>query len=325
MDEFGDGPFLVVGSDGLVGRHLVAELKRRGATVAGVGHLDGTPGSLLGLSETTCRTRPELAFYTPGDRYGIEWHRQAPGALGSQSLVAFCHFLEAARQAGVRKVVNVLSHCVYPGGAAVPYREEDVWKGLPAPPLVPYGLGRRLSLAQAAAYRARYGLRTISVILAGVYGPHDNFDPSSAQVMAAMIRRLVGAAERRVPRVVCWGTGLPTREFLHARDAAQGILEAAVRYDADEPLNIGTENEVPIRHVARVVAQAAGYRGEIDWDPSKPDGRPRVRLDTSRMRAVLPPWQMLSLEEGVTRTVEWFRAVRGWKRLDVPGSPSLSA
>jgi GDP-L-fucose synthase len=226
--------------------------------------------------------------------------------------------MEAARRARVGKVVNVLSHCVYPGRAPVPYRETDVWKGLPEPPLAPYGVGRRLSLVHAAACRAQYGLRTVSLILASVYGPHDNFDPLSAQVMAAMIRRFVTAADRGEPRVVCWGTGRATRELLHVRDAARGILEAAVHYDAEEPLNIGNGREAAIGELSRLVARAAGYQGEIGWDTSKPDGRPRVSLDTRRMRALLPSWKMMDLEEGVAHTVQWFRAATGTETGQAP-------
>jgi GDP-L-fucose synthase len=298
---------LVTGANDLIGMHVMTTLRRLGARVLGVADLHSDLGSLSYLENEILRIRPDLVFYIPSERLGIAVHRQSPGTVYYDSVIVFAHLMDAARQAGVRKVVNVMSNCVYPERAPIPHREEHVWDGLPEATLIPHGMGRRMSLVHAAAYRSQYGLSTISLVLASVYGPHDNFDPGSAQVMAAMIRRFVDAADRGLPEVVCWGSGNATREFIHARDAVRGILEAALHYDQDEPLNIGSQEEVSIRRLTEVIAAAADYRGRIVWDASKPEGRPRVCLDSSRMRGLLPRWKLLSLEQGVADTVSWFR------------------
>jgi GDP-L-fucose synthase len=299
---------LVTGANDLIGMHVMTTLRRLGAKVAGVADLHSDLGSLQYLENEILQTRPELVFFVPSERYGIAVHKQAPGTVYYESVIVFAHLMDAARQAGVRKVINVMSNCVYPERAPIPHKEAHVWDGLPEQTLIPHGMGRRMSLVHSAAYRSQYGLSTISLVMASVYGPHDNFDPVSAQVLAAMIRRFVDAADRDLPEVVCWGSGNATREFIHVRDAVRGILEAAVYYDGDEPLNIGSQDEVTIRRLTEVIASAANYRGKIVWDTDKPEGRPRVCLDSSRMRDLLPRWNLLNLEQGVAETVRWYRS-----------------
>jgi nucleoside-diphosphate-sugar epimerase len=307
MLNLADSTVLVTGANDMIGLHVLTTLKRLGADVVGIGDLHSDLGSLQYLDSEIQRFKPDIVFYVPGERHGIAVHKQYPGTVYYDSVIIFAHLMDAARKAGVRQVVNVLSNCVYPHGIAVPHSESEIWSGLPEATLIPHGMGRRMSLVHAAAYRAQYGIRTASLVIASVYGSHDNFDPASAQVMASMIRRFVEAEARGVDKVVCWGSGSPTREFIHVRDAVRGILEAAVHYDSDEALNIGTQDEVSIRELTETIARVVGYRGEIEWDTSKPDGRPRVCLDNSRMREVLPSWSLTSLEDGVRETVNWYR------------------
>lgn len=308
LAQFADATVLVTGISDIVGLNLLTTLKRMGAKVIGIGDLRSDLGSLQYLENEIGRFRPQYVFYVPSERYGIAVHKQSPGTVYYESVIIFSHLLEACRHSGVQKVVNVLSNCVYPADIPIPYREADIWQGLPETTLIPHGMGRRMSLIHATAYRQQHGLRTISLVLASVYGPNDHFDPATAQVMASNIHRFVVAADQQVKSVQCWGSGAPTREFIHVRDAVRGILEAAVHYDVDEALNIGSQHEVSIRELTDLVADCAGYRGEIVWDSTKPDGRPRVCLDSSRMRALLSAWGTLSLEEGVAETVAWYRA-----------------
>ena len=308
MVDLGKATVLVTGANDMVGLHVLTTLKRLGAQTVAVGDLHSDLGSLQYLENEIKRCRPELIFHVPAERYGIAVHREQPGTVYYESVTIFSHLLEAARQAGVKKLVNVLSNCVYPAAIPVPHREAEIWNGLPEATLIPHGMGRRMSLVHGAAYYTQYGLRTVSLVLASVYGPHDNFDAERAQVMGSMIRRFVTAADARVPRVMCWGDGTPTREFIHVHDAVHGILQAAVHYDANEPLNIGSQDEVSIRELTSVIARAAGYTGDIEWDPSRPGGRPRVCLDSTRMRELLPSWDLRTLEQGVADTVHWFRA-----------------
>ncbi|MDH3688009.1 MAG: NAD-dependent epimerase/dehydratase family protein [Gammaproteobacteria bacterium] len=306
MTNLQDATVLVTGANDLVGLHLLTTLKRLGVNVIGIGDLHADLGSLQYLDQQIRRFKPEYVFYVPSERHGIAVHRQHPGGVYYESVILFAHLLEAARETGVQKVVNVLSNCVYPANAPVPHQESEIWNGLPDKLLVPYGMGRRISIVHSAAYYEEYGLRTISLILASAYGSNDNFDPHSSQVMASMIRRFVEAKQRGDNNVVCWGDGAPTREFIHIRDAVHAIIEAVMHYDANEPLNIGSEQEISIKDLANRVAQCVGYEGHIDWDTTKPGGRSRVCLDSSRMRALLPPWELVDLSEGVKETAEWF-------------------
>lgn len=308
MIDLSKATTLVTGANDMIGLHVLTTLKRLGGTTIGIGELHSDLGSLMYLENEIKNCRPDFIFHVPSERYGIAVHREQPGTVYYESTSIFSHLLEAARQSGVKKVVNVLSNCVYPENCPVPHKETNIWDGLPEQTLIPHGMGRRVSLIHGAAYRAQYGLPTISVVLASTYGPHDNFDEQRSQVMGSMIRRFIHATVKSEPKVVCWGSGSPTREFIHVHDAVHGILQAAIHYDSDEPLNIGSQNEVSIRELTDVIARATGYQGEVEWDVTKPEGRARVCLDCTRMRDLLPLWNLLSLEEGVTDTANWFRA-----------------
>lgn len=307
MIDLSKSTVMITGANDMIGLHVLTTLKRLGANVVGIGDLHSDMGSLQYLENEIMGFKPDIVFYIPAERHGIAVHKQFPGTVYYESVVMFSHLLEAARRCGVKKVVNVLSNCVYPDNIPIPYAERDIWNGLPEKTLIPHGMGRRMSLIHAASYRAQYGLSTISLVLASVYGSHDNFDPKSAQVMASMIRRFVEAEENDLDKVVCWGTGSPTREFIHVSDAVKGILTAAVHYDSDEVMNIGTQQEVSIREITETIAKIVDYKGDIEWDTSRPDGRPRVCLDSSRMRELLPQWKLASLEKGISNTIDWLR------------------
>jgi len=307
MLDLANSTVMVTGTNDMIGLHVMATLKRLGADVVGIGDLNSDLGSLQYLENEIRRFKPDVIFYIPAERHGIAVHKQYPGSVYYDSVILFSHLVDAARDARVKKVVNVLSNCVYPEGIAVPHRESEVWDGLPEKTLVPHGMGRRMSLVQAAAYRTQYDLHTVSLVMASVYGSQDNFDPKSSQVMASMIRRFVEAKDNGVQTVTCWGSGAPTREFIYVRDAVRGVIEAAVNYDTDEPLNIGTQYEISIKDLTELIARVVGFEGVIEWDRSKPDGRARVCLDSTRMRAVLPRWELVSLEDGIRDTVNWFR------------------
>ena len=299
---------VVVGSCDMLGRALVRQLVARGVTAVAVDAHDVELGSLERLHAEIRAARPSIVFHVPAARHGFAVHRIRPATICHEDLMRFSTVMDACRSAEVGTVVNVLYHCVYAPDAPVPLEVRDLWCGLPHADLVPYGLARRLSVVQAAAYRAEFGLRVISLILPGLYGAHDNFDAASAQVVASMIRRFVDAADSGAGSVVCWGSGAPTREFLHADDAATAIVRLAERFDKALPLNVGSGLEVSIRALAGIVAAAAGYEGEVIWEASHGDGRRRVCLDSSAAKSLLPEWSPRGLEEGVTETVAWYRS-----------------
>jgi GDP-L-fucose synthase len=218
--------------------------------------------------------------------------------------------MEHARRSGVEKFVTVGSVCAYPKFTPVPFREDDLWNGYPEETNAPYGLAKRMLLVQSQAYRAQYGFNAIYLIQVNLYGPGDNFDPASSHVIPALIKKLCDATESGADHIDLWGTGSASREFLYVDDAAKGIVLAAERYDGPEPVNLGVGREITIRELVTLVAELTGFSGELRWDPTKPDGQPRRVLDTTRARDLFGFTAQTSFDEGLRRTIEWYRGVR---------------
>ena len=193
----------------------------------------------------------------------------------------------------------------------MPFREEDLWNGYPEETNAPYGLAKKMLLVQGQAYSQQYGLNSIYLLPTNLYGPSDNFNPASSHVIPALIKKCFDAMDEARTHIEVWGTGNVSREFLYVDDAARGIVLAAERYDAAEPVNLGTGLEITIRELVRLIAELSGFGGEIRWDPTKPDGQPRRCLDTTRARAAgLASRRRSTFTEGLRRTIEWYRAHR---------------
>jgi GDP-L-fucose synthase len=214
--------------------------------------------------------------------------------------------MEQARLAGVEKFVTIGTVCAYPKFSPVPFREDDLWNGYPEETNAPYGLAKRMLLVQGQAYRQQYGFDAIYLLPVNLYGPGDNFDPRSSHVIPALIKKCIDARDHGDPFIEVWGTGSATREFLYVDDAAEGIVLAAERYDGAEPVNLGTGQEISIRQLVELIVEATGFRGEVRWDPSKPDGQPRRALDTSRALELFGFEARTSFEDGLRRTIESF-------------------
>jgi len=214
--------------------------------------------------------------------------------------------LEASRQAGVRKLVFLGSVCSYPKHTPVPFREEDLWAGYPEETNAAYGIAKKTLLVGAEAYREQYGLRSITLLPANLYGPGDNFDLETSHVIPALIRRMLEAKDEDARSVTLWGDGSPTREFLYVEDCVDALLLAAERYDGPDAVNLGSGEEIAIRDLAALVAEVTGFEGEIRWDPSRPNGQPRRRLDVSRAEALFGFKAATKLREGLERTVAWY-------------------
>jgi GDP-L-fucose synthase len=201
-------------------------------------------------------------------------------------------------------------NCAYPKFTPVPFREDDLWDGYPEETNAPYGIAKKALLVQCQAYRDQYGFNGIYLLPVNLYGPGDNFDPQTSHVIPALIKKFVDAAERGAPAVEVWGTGAATREFLYVDDAAEGIVLAAEHYDGRDPVNLGSGEEMSIRELAGLVAREAGFRGEILWDASKPDGQPRRALDVTRAAELFGFRARVRFGEGLRRTIEWYRSAR---------------
>jgi GDP-L-fucose synthase len=219
--------------------------------------------------------------------------------------------VEEARLAGVTKLVLTGTICAYPKFAPIPFREDDLWSGYPEETNAPYGLAKKMLLVQAQAYRQQYGTNAIVLFPVNLYGPRDNFDLETSHVIPALIHKIDAAEREGRDEVVLWGDGTPTREFLYVEDAAEGILAAAEHYDGAEPVNLGSGQEISIGDLAMLIGRLMGYRGRFVFDTSRPNGQPRRALDVSRARERFGFTARVPLEEGLRRTIDWWRAEQG--------------
>ena len=259
-------------------------------------------------------TRPDLIFHLAAQVGGIGANRQNPGRFLFENAMMGLHVLEESRLAGVAKVVAVGTICAYPKFAPVPFREDDLWNGYPEETNAPYGIAKKLLLVQSQAYREQYGLNSVVLFPVNLYGPRDNFDLETSHVIPAMIRKCLAARDAGNEEVTLWGDGSPTREFLYVDDAARGLVLAAERYDASDPVNLGSGEELSIRDLAALVADATRFRGRFTWDTSRPNGQPRRRLDVTRARERFGFTAEVSLREGLARTVAWYEESKAKER-----------
>ena len=302
---------VVTGGAGFLGTYVVRGLRARGCRVVVVPRSQNydlrQPEAVARLY---AKVRPHITIHLAAVVGGIGANQAYPGRFLYDNAVMGLHVVEYARRFDVEKLVVVGTVCAYPKFTQVPFREEDLWNGYPEETNAPYGVAKRLLLAQTQAYRTQYGLKAIYLLPTNVYGSGDNFDRETSHVIPAIIRKCVEAKERRRGEVVLWGDGTPTREFLYVEDAAEGIVLAAEQYDDDSPLNLGTGQEIAISTLAELVAAEVGYAGDIRWDCSKPNGQPRRCLDVTHMRRSLrfePRW---GLRAGIAQTVAWYLASR---------------
>ena len=238
---------------------------------------------------------------------GIGANREHPAEFFYDNLIMGVELMHQAWQRGVGKFVAIGTVCAYPKFTPVPFREDDIWNGYPEETNAPYGLAKKMLLVQAQAYRQQYGFNAIYLLPVNLYGPRDNFDLASSHVIPALIRKALEAKARGEQELVAWGDGSPTREFLYVEDAAAGILDAAEKYDGDEPVNLGSGQEISIKDLSELIVRLTGFEGHLIWDTSKPNGQPRRGLDVSRADRYFGWKAQVSFEDGLRRTIEWYR------------------
>lgn len=302
---------VVTGGAGFLGTYVVDALRRRGAPEPFVPRAREFDLVRLDAIERLLDVaKPDLIIHLAARVGGIGANRDNPGSFFHDNLLMGVHLMEAARLRGVPKVVLLGTVCAYPKFAPVPFREESLWDGYPEETNAPYGLAKKMLLVQSQAYRQQYGFDSIYLLPVNLYGPRDHFDPGVSHVIPALIKKVVDAQEAGADEIVCWGDGSPTREFLHAADAAEGILLGAERYDASDPVNLGSGEEVTIKHLSETIARLCGFEGRITWDPTKPNGQPRRRLDTTKAERLFGFKAARRLEDGLKETIDWYRAER---------------
>jgi GDP-L-fucose synthase len=259
------------------------------------------------IARLLAEARPDMVIHLAAVVGGIGANRDNPGRFFYDNLMMGVQLIEQARLRGVPKFVAIGTVCSYPKFAPVPFREDDLWEGYPEETNAPYGLAKKMLLVQSQAYRQQYGFNSIFLLPVNLYGPGDNFDPASSNVIPALIKKCVDAVAAGSDEIAVWGTGQATREFIYVEDAAEAIVLAAERYDGAEPVNVGAGQEISIRDLVELIAKLAGFTGRIVWDTSKPDGQPRRMLDTSRAPTAFGFVAKTPFREGLHRTIDWYR------------------
>jgi GDP-L-fucose synthase len=251
--------------------------------------------------------RPEVVVHLAAVVGGLGANVANPARFLYDNLLMGLHLIEHARRRHVAKFVTIGTICEYPKHTPVPFSENYLWSGFPDEATAPYGIAKKTILVQGQVYRQQYGMDVIHLLPVNLYGPRDNFDPCTSHVVPALIRKCVEAVERGQPRVVCWGDGTASREFLFVEDCARAILLASERYSGADPVNLGSGREVSMRELIGLISELVGFRGEIVWDHGMPNGQPRRCLDVSRAAALFGFRATTDFREGLMRTIAWFR------------------
>jgi GDP-L-fucose synthase len=316
MNAIENKKVLVTGASGFLGKHVVERLKQ------GNPEWIITPShSELDLLDTDSiydmlgLYKPDIIIHLAAKCGGIGANQKSPGMFFYQNLKMGMELIEAAHFFNVGKFVQVGTVCSYPKYCPAPFKEDDIWNGYPEETNAPYGIAKKALLVQAQAYRQQYGFNAIYVVPVNLYGPGDNFDPSSSHVIPALIKKMMDAKDVGETNVSIWGTGRATREFLYVKDAAEGIVLAAEKYDGADPVNLGNGMEISIEYLVHAVAHATGYHGEITYDTTKPDGQPRRLLDTNRALKEFGFEAKTPFIQGLKETVEWYETTGRNKQL----------
>lgn len=308
---FSNKRVVVTGGAGFLGSVVVAQLREQGCRSIWVPRSqDYDLVQMEAVQRLYDDAAPDIVLHLAARVGGIGANQANAGRFFYDNLMMGTQLMEVGRQRGLEKFVALATICAYPKYTPVPFREEDLWAGYPEETNAPYGLAKKMMLVQAQAYRQQYGFNAIVLFPVNLYGPGDNFDMQTSHVIPALIRKCVEAQAKGEQQVMLWGDGSPSREFLYVDDAARAILLAAEHYNGDEPVNIGTGEEISIHDLAHLIANEVGFKGELVWDTAKPNGQPRRCLDTRRAKQLFGFEAETKLRNGIQGTVAWFHTNR---------------
>ncbi len=301
----------VTGGDGFLGKHLINRLEHYGAKDVFVPlypEYDFVKGE--DVARMIDVAKPDIIIHLAAKVGGIGANMEKPGEFFYDNLMMGIQLIHQAWQRGVEKFVAIGTICAYPKYTPIPFKEEDIWDGYPEETNAPYGLAKKMLLVQSQSYREQYGYNSIFLLPVNLYGPGDNFNPASSHVIPALIRKCLEAKERGDKEIIAWGDGSPTREFIYAEDAAEGISLATMRYNSSDPVNIGSSFEISIKDLTETIARLCEFEGAVVWDTTKPNGQPRRKLDTTRAKERFGFEAKTSFEEGLMKTIAWYKEER---------------
>lgn len=306
--ELKDKRILVTGGAGFLGRQVIDQLVKAGADTQKITVPRSREYNLCSMD--ACQRvvqQQDIIVHLAAHVGGIGLNREKPAELFYDNLMMGTQLIHAAYQAGVEKFVCVGTICAYPKFTPVPFKEDDLWNGYPEETNAPYGVAKKALLVQLQAYRQQYNFNGIYLLPVNLYGPEDNFDPSSSHVIPALIRKVYEAQQRGDKQLPAWGDGTPSREFLYSTDAARGIVMATQKYNDPDPVNLGTGYEITIRDLVELICELMEFKGEIIWQTDQPNGQPRRCLDTERAKQAFGFTAEVEFKEGLKNTIDWYR------------------
>lgn len=309
MAEFDltDARVFVAGHRGMVGAAIVRRLARERCEVITASRTEVDLRRQAEVEAYMAKTRPDVVFLAAAKVGGVLANSTYPADFIYDNLMIQTNVMEAARAAGVRKLVFLGSSCIFPKDAPQPMPESALLTGPLEPTNQWYAVAKIAGIKLAEAYRIQYGCDFISIQPTNLYGPEDNFDLNASHVIPALMRKAHDAKVAGAANFTVWGSGAPRREFLHVDDMADASVFLAKTYSGGEIVNVGSGQEVTIRELAHAVADAVGFTGELIFDASKPDGVARKLVDVSKLNAL--GWRpSIAFEQGLTETYSWFRA-----------------
>ena len=310
-DFFRDRRIVVTGGAGFLGSYIIPGLKERGCENILIPEIeDYDLVKMEDVKRMYDDMKPDIVIHLAAVVGGIGANCEHPGKFFYENLMMGIQLIDQGRLGNIEKFVAIGTICAYPKFTPVPFKEDKLWDGYPEETNAPYGLAKKMLLVQSQAYRQEYDFNSIFLLPVNLYGPGDNFDPSSSHVIPAIIKKCDDAMNSGQDHIDCWGTGSASREFIYASDAAEGILLATEHYNGSGAVNIGAGFEITIKDLVQRIVRLTGFGGEIRWDRSQPDGQPRRCLDTSRAKKEFGFEAGTDFEEGLKATIEWYRAHR---------------
>ena len=308
MSFFENKRIVVTGGAGFLGGFVTEGLRKRGCKDILVPKIeDYDLVDINDINRMYDDMNPDIVIHLAAVVGGIGANREHPGEFFYKNLMMGVQLIEQGRLRNIEKFVAIGTVCAYPKFTPVPFKEEDIWDGYPEETNAPYGLAKKMLLVQSQSYRAEYGFNSIFLLPVNLYGPRDNFNPSSSHVIPALIKKCIDAIDNGDEYIECWGTGSASREFIYAADAAEGILLATEHYNGSEAINIGAGFEITIKELVQKIVELTGFEGEIRWDTSKPDGQPRRKLDVTKAKEYFGFEAKTSFDEGLKATIDWYR------------------